>query len=44
MLRDVSKVDTTHSFLGKKMRLPLMFAPVGSLESFEPGGGITVMV
>ena len=39
VLRDVSKVDTTHTFLGKKMRLPLMFAPVGSLESFHPGGG-----
>ncbi|MSO90627.1 MAG: alpha-hydroxy-acid oxidizing protein [Acetobacteraceae bacterium] len=39
VLRDVSKVDVSHSFLGKKMRLPVMFAPVGSLESFHPEGG-----
>jgi glycolate oxidase len=39
VLRDVSRVDTTHSFLGRAMRLPVMFAPVGSLESFHPEGG-----
>jgi isopentenyl diphosphate isomerase/L-lactate dehydrogenase-like FMN-dependent dehydrogenase len=39
VLRDVSQVDVSHSFLGKKMRLPVMFAPVGSLESFHPEGG-----
>ena len=39
VLRDVSNVDTSSSFLGKKTRLPVMFAPVGSLESFHPEGG-----
>lgn len=39
VLRDVSQVDVSHSFLGKAMRLPVMFAPVGSLESFHPEGG-----
>jgi len=42
VLRDVSKIDPSSEFLGKRIRIPLMLAPVGSLESFEPGGGITV--
>jgi isopentenyl diphosphate isomerase/L-lactate dehydrogenase-like FMN-dependent dehydrogenase len=42
VLRNVSKIDPSSEILGKKMRLPVMLAPVGSLESFEPGGGITV--
>ena len=42
VLRNVSRIDPSSEILGKKMRLPLMLAPVGSLESFEPGGGITV--
>src|SRR5262249_51249951 len=42
VLRDVSKVDCSHSFLGKKLRLPVAVAPVGSLESFEAGGGASV--
>ncbi len=41
VLRDVSKVDATTSFLGMKLRLPVMLAPVGSLESFDPGGAAT---
>jgi glycolate oxidase len=42
VLRDVSKVDATGSFFGRKVRLPVALAPVGSLESFESGGGATV--
>jgi glycolate oxidase len=42
VLRDVSKIDPSSEILGQKIRLPVMLAPVGSLESFEPGGGITV--
>jgi len=42
VLRDVSKIDVTHRFLGKTLRIPVMLAPVGSLESFDPGGGATV--
>ncbi|WP_422030916.1 alpha-hydroxy acid oxidase [Reyranella sp.] len=42
VLRDVSKIDPSAEILGKKIRLPVMLAPVGSLESFEAGGGITV--
>ncbi|NIK47082.1 alpha-hydroxy acid oxidase [Variibacter gotjawalensis] len=41
VLRDVSKVDCSTTLLGKKLRLPLMLAPVGSLEQFAEGGGAT---
>src|SRR5471032_286673 len=41
VLRDVSKVDCSTQFLGHKLRLPVMLAPVGSLESFEAGGAAT---
>ncbi len=42
VLRNVSKIDPSSEIFGKKLRIPVLLAPVGSLESFEPGGGITV--
>ncbi|HKI99444.1 MAG TPA: alpha-hydroxy acid oxidase [bacterium] len=39
VLRDVSQIDASQTFLGRKLRLPLMLAPVGSLEAFTPEGG-----
>ncbi len=42
VMRDVSSIDPSSEIFGRKIRLPVMLAPVGSLESFEPGGGITV--
>ncbi|HEY6431526.1 MAG TPA: alpha-hydroxy acid oxidase [Acetobacteraceae bacterium] len=39
--RDVSRVDCTREFLGRALRLPVMLAPVGSLESFDAGGAAT---
>jgi glycolate oxidase len=39
--RDVSAVDCTTSLFGMRMRLPVMLAPVGSLESFDQGGAAT---
>jgi isopentenyl diphosphate isomerase/L-lactate dehydrogenase-like FMN-dependent dehydrogenase len=42
VLRDVSKVDCTKELFGRKLRIPVLCAPVGSLENFEPGGGATV--
>jgi isopentenyl diphosphate isomerase/L-lactate dehydrogenase-like FMN-dependent dehydrogenase len=39
VLVDVSKLDATHDFFGKRIRLPVALAPVASLEWFEPGGG-----
>jgi glycolate oxidase len=43
VLRDVSKVDTTTEILGRKLRLPILLCPVGSLESFHPGGATPVV-
>ncbi|MBV8888395.1 MAG: alpha-hydroxy-acid oxidizing protein [Alphaproteobacteria bacterium] len=42
VLRDVSDVDCSSTLFGKKLRIPVFCAPVGSLEVFEPGGGATV--
>src|SRR5258705_2391431 len=41
VLRNVSKIDTTSSLFGRPIRIPVMIAPVGSVESFEAGGGGT---
>jgi glycolate oxidase len=38
VLRDVSAVDPQATFLGRKVRLPVMIAPVGGMESFVPDG------
>src|SRR5215470_7888390 len=35
VLRDVSHIDTSVDVLGRKIRLPVFFAPVGSLECFH---------
>jgi glycolate oxidase len=42
VLRDVEKVDATASVLGLKLRLPVVLAPIGSLQDFVPGGGEVV--
>ena len=39
VLIDVAKVDLTTTFLGHPMRIPVMLAPVGSLQVFNPDGG-----
>jgi glycolate oxidase len=43
VLRDVSNVDASVSRFGRKLRLPVMFAPVGSLESFHAAGAESVV-
>ena len=43
VLCDVSRDrHAAASLFGRKLRIPVLLAPVGSLESFEPGGGATV--
>lgn len=42
VLRDVAKVDPSVEQFGRKMRLPLMMAPVGALEIFDPDSGASV--
>jgi glycolate oxidase len=43
VLRDVSKVDASVDQLGRRLRLPVVLAPVGALESFHPGGAEPVV-
>src|SRR5271168_616841 len=43
VLRDVSRVDATVERFGRKMRLPVMIAPVGALEIFDPEGAAAVV-
>ena len=39
VLRDVSHVSARTNFLGRDLRLPILLAPVGSLELFTQGAG-----
>jgi len=43
VLRDVSKVDASVSQFGRRLRLPVVLAPVGSLESFHATGAESVV-
>ena len=43
VLRDVSKVDASTELLGRKLRLPIVLCPVGTLESFHPEGAAPVV-
>src|SRR5580658_10205732 len=43
VLRDVSEVDVSTEVLGRKLRLPVVLCPVGSLESFHPEGAAPVV-
>jgi glycolate oxidase len=43
VLRDVSKVDNSVEAFGRKLRLPIVLCPVGSLESFHAGGAEPVV-
>ncbi len=42
VLRNVAKVDASYEAFGRKLRLPVMLAPVGALEMFDPGGAAAV--
>ncbi|MEM7253312.1 MAG: alpha-hydroxy acid oxidase [Pseudomonadota bacterium] len=41
VLKDVSDVDPSVIFQGLNLRIPVILAPIGSLQDFEPGGGAT---
>jgi glycolate oxidase len=41
-LVDVSKIDTSTTFLDHKLRIPVMLAPIGSLQSITAEGGVAV--
>jgi glycolate oxidase len=38
VLRDVSKIDASVERLGRRVRLPVLLAPIGSLECMHPEG------
>jgi glycolate oxidase len=42
VLRGVSKIDSASTLFGRPVRIPVLLAPVGGLETFDPGGGATV--
>lgn len=42
VLRDVEHVDASGSLLGHALRIPLVLAPIGSLQDFDPQGGAAV--
>ena len=42
VLRNVAQVDASTEVFGRKLRLPVMIAPVGALEIFDPAAGAAV--
>ncbi len=40
ILVDVTSVDTSTTFLGQKLRIPAILAPIGSLQVFDPEGAL----
>src|SRR5918992_3604716 len=39
VLREVAKIDCASTVFGRAVRLPVLLAPIGSIETFTPGGG-----
>ena len=42
MLNDVSNVDASVDLGGHRLRIPVVLAPIGSIQAFEAGGGTSV--
>lgn len=42
VLVDVSHIDASTTFLGHKLRIPVMLAPIGSLQIITPEGAVAV--
>ena len=40
VLVDVSQIDPSTTFLGQKLRIPAILAPIGSLQVFDPEAGV----
>jgi len=43
VLRNVAKVDASVELFGRRLRLPVVLAPVGALEIFDPAGAAAVV-
>ena len=44
VLNDVSDVDTTTTFLGERLKIPCLLAPIGAMEAFVEGGGASAAI
>ena len=42
VLNDVSSVDAHAVLTGHRLRIPVVLAPIGSIQAFESGGGATI--
>ena len=42
VVRDMSVVDPSTTFLGTRLRIPVVLAPIGSIEDVAPGGGVAM--
>jgi isopentenyl diphosphate isomerase/L-lactate dehydrogenase-like FMN-dependent dehydrogenase len=42
VLVDVSNIDPSTTFLGQRLKIPVMLAPIGSLQAITPHGGVAV--
>jgi isopentenyl diphosphate isomerase/L-lactate dehydrogenase-like FMN-dependent dehydrogenase len=42
VMNDVSQVHTARNLLGVNLRIPVLFAPIGSLQVFDEGAGLAV--
>ena len=42
VLIDVREIDTSTEFIGHRLRMPVLLAPIGSLQVFHPEGGAVV--
>ncbi len=42
VLRDVEHLDPGVEILGQRLSIPVLLAPIGSLQDLDPGGGIAV--
>ena len=40
ILIDVSDIDPSTTFMGQRLRIPAILAPIGSLQVFDPGGAV----
>ncbi|MCH7551343.1 MAG: alpha-hydroxy-acid oxidizing protein, partial [Proteobacteria bacterium] len=38
VLNDISGLDPSATVFGQKLRIPVLLAPIGSLQDLEPGG------
>ena len=42
VLVDVSTIDRSSTFLGHNLRIPVLLAPIGGLQNFDPEAGVAV--